>query len=290
MELQQIRYFLAVVEARNFTRAAERCHVSQPALTKAIKKLEAELDGPLLHRDRSGPQLTTLGELVLPRLRSLVRESDAVQDIAENHRRLEQVPLRLGVLRTIGPTRLAEHLQEFRARAPSVELEVRVLDHHALVTGLEEASLELVITNADVEKRDWMVMRLLYEERYLVVLPPEHGLAARKRIALRELAGERYIDRLACELRDQVTSLCASKGIELYASYRTADEAWIECLVRAGVGLALLPEHSIVSADTLRRELVEPRVTRTIALLRSAEHSSSPAAKALWDTLLTMEA
>ncbi|MCA9710873.1 MAG: LysR family transcriptional regulator [Myxococcales bacterium] len=286
MELQQIRYFLAVVEARNFTRAAERCHVSQPALTKAIKKLEAELDGPLLHRDRSGPQLTTLGELVLPRLRSLVRESDAVLEIAGNHRLLRQVPLRLGVLRTIGPARLAEHLQEFRTRAPSVELEVAVLDHHALVTGLEEASLELAITNADVEQRDWMVVRPLYAERYCVALPPGHALAERRRIALRELAGERYIDRLACELREQVASICAAQGIELYASYRSADEAWIECMVRAGVGLALLPEHSIVSADTVRRELVEPRVDRRIALLRSAEHPSSPAAKALWDTLL----
>ncbi len=286
MELQQIRYFLAVVDARNFTRAAERCNVSQPALTKAIKKLEAELDGPLLHRDRSGPQLTTLGELVLPRLRSLVRESDAVLDIAGDHRRLERVPLRLGVLRTIGPSRLAEQLQEFYARAPSVEIEIRVLDHQELVGGLEEASLELAITNADVDRRDWMIVRPLYEERYFVVLPPEHPLGERKRIALRELAGERYIDRLACELREHVSATCAAQGIELYACYRSADEGWIECMVRAGVGLALLPEHSIVSVDTLRRELVEPRVSRRIALLRSADHPSSPAAKLLWDTLL----
>lgn len=290
MELQQVRYFLAVVEARNFTRAAERCNVSQPALTKAIKKLEAELDGPLLHRDRSGPRLTTLGELVLPRLRALVRESDAVLDIASDHRRLERVPVRLGVLRTIGPVRLAEHLQRFHERAPSVELEVRVMGSRELVAGLEEASLELAITNADVEPRGWMIARPLYEEAYVVALPPGHGLAEREQVALRELAGERYIDRLACELRDRVTSVCTEKGFELYASYRSADEAWIECMVRAGVGLALLPEHSIVSSDTVRRELVDPRVQRTIALVRSADHQVSPAAKVLWDTLLAAKA
>lgn len=285
MELHQIRYFLAVHDTRNFTRAAERCSVSQPALTNGIKKLEKELDGPLFHRDRSGAKLTTLGELVLPRFRRLAQESASVLEIAENHRLLRNVPLRIGVLRTIGPTRLATFLEKFRQRAQGVELEIQVLSDEQLVTRLEEAALEVIITNVDVVPRDWAVVKNLYQERYVVVLPPAHPLASHDDIALFDLSGEPYIDRLACELRDKVAAACTRCGFELYATYRTENEAWIECLVRAGVGLALMPEHSLVSEDTIRRLLVDPAVTRTISMIRSADHPTSPAAKLLWETL-----
>lgn len=285
MELHQARYFLAVYETGNFTRAAERCRVSQPALTTAIKKLERELDGPVFHRDRGRARLTVLGQMVLPRFRRLVQESASIRDIADNHRLLKNVPLRIGVLRTIGPSRLAMYLEAFRARAPTVELEIQILPHEVLLGRVEETMLEVVITNATAALPGWAVTKVLYEERYVVVLPPGHPLADRRTIALAELSGQAYIDRLACELRETVTAACAERDFELYPTYRTENEAWIECLVRAGVGLALMPEHSLVSGDTTRRALVDPEVTRTISMIRSADHPTSPAAQLLWKTL-----
>lgn len=285
MELHQIRYFLAVHETRNFTRAAERCHISQPALTNAIKKLERELDGPLFHRDRSGAKLTTLGEMVLPRFRRLHQESESIRTIADNHRLLRNVPLRIGVLCTIGPIWLTRYLETFRRAAPAVELEIQVLPHESLVRRLEEAALEVIVSNVGTMTHDWAVVKEIYQERYMVALPPDHPLAAQDAVALAELAGEPYIDRLACELRDTVIRTCAERGVDLYASYRTENEAWIECLVRAGVGLALMPEFSLLSADTVRRSLIDPAVSRTISLIRSADHPTSPAAKLLWNTL-----
>lgn len=286
MELHQARYFLAVFEARNFTRAAERCSVSQPALTKAIKKLEDELGGPLFHRERGGAKLTTLGELVLPRFLRMVEECTTIGEIAGNHLALRQVPVRVGVLSTIGPGQLATHLEQFKRRAPGVELELHVMGQGPLITRLETAELELAVANRDLARQDWVVAKPLYEERYVVALPRGHRLEAKGQVSLRDLSGEPYIDRLACELRDAVGELCDADGIELYASYRTDREAWIECLVRAGVGVALLPEHSLVSDDTVRRPLCEPPVSRRVALLRSVEHALSPAARLLWDTMV----
>jgi len=282
MELHQIRYFLAVFETRNFTRAAERCNVSQPALTKAIKKLEAELDGPLFHRDRSGAKLTTLGEMVLPKCRRLFEDSSSISRIAGNHAHLRKVPLRIGVLQTIGPTRLAAYFQVFHNEAPEVELEVRILTHEQLVNGLEDATIEVAITNVDVVEKDWAVVKKMYQEAYVVALPTEHVLAEKEEVALIELDGQPYIDRLACELRESVAKVCEEKGFELYASYRTENESWIECLVAAGVGVALMPEHSLMSADTVRRPLVDPEVSRTISMVRCVDHPLSPAAKLLW--------
>jgi len=286
MELHQARYFLAVFEARNFTRAAERCHVSQPALTKAILKLEEELGGPLFHRERSGAKLTTLGERVLPRFLRLLEESAAIHELANDHLALRQVPVRVGVLATIGPAQLAAFLEQFKRRAPGVEIELHVLGQGPLLAKLEAADLELVVANHELATHGWLIARSLYRERYVVALPHGHRLESMDQVRLSDLSGERYIDRLACELRDAVCELCDARGIELYATYRTDREAWIECLVRAGVGVALLPEHSLVSHDTIRRPLCDPPVSRSIALLRSVEHAPSPAARLLWDTML----
>lgn len=286
MELTQARYFLAVVDAEHFTRAAERCNVSQPALTTAIKKLELELQGALFHRDRRGAKLTTLGTQVLPHAQRLVAASTAVAECAANHRRLKNVPLRVGVLSTMGPARLAAHLESYRARAPDVELELHIHRYDRLLTMLEEADLEVAITNVGTKPPDWLVHKPLYRERYFVLLPPEHPLASRSTISLSDLDGERYVDRSACELRDQVVQLCSEREVELYAGYRTDKEAWIECLVRAGIGFAFMPEHSIIASDALKRPLVDPEVHRQISILRSADRPVSPAARLLWDTLI----
>lgn len=285
MELHQVRYFLAVYEARNFTRAAERCHVSQPALTNAIKKLEAELDGPLFHRDRAGARLTVLGELVLPRFRRLAEDSQMVQQLAFNHRHVRRVPLRVGVLDTIGPAWLSTLLQSFRREAPEVELELHVGGHSRLLQDLEDGTIELAITNAHDLTRDWAVVTDIYRENYVVVLPTGDPLASEERVRLRDLAGKPYIDRLSCELRNTLAEACAEQGVELYPSFRTANEAWIECLVQVGMGLALMPEHSLLSADTVRRTLVEPALSRQISMVRSADRAASPAAKLMWRTL-----
>ncbi|MFK7929864.1 MAG: LysR family transcriptional regulator [Myxococcota bacterium] len=285
MELHQVRYFLAVFETRNFTRAAEHSHVSQPALTKAIKKLEEELGGPLFHRERSGAKLTTLGEMVLPRFMRLAEESASIREIAQNHQLLRKVPVRVGVLCTIGPHQLARYLDVFHRQAPHVEVEIRVMRQGPLIKRLEDAELEIAIGNADLATQPWLVVRRLYLEQYMVALPPAHPLTGRTTIALSDLHQQPYIDRMACELRDVVAEASSSRGVELYATYRSDREAWIECLVRAGIGVALLPEHSIVSDDTIRRPLEEPVVTRTIALMRSADNALSPAAKTLWQTL-----
>ncbi|AKF80127.1 LysR family transcriptional regulator [Myxococcus fulvus 124B02] len=288
MEMHQVRYFLAVSETHSFTRAAERCRVSQPTLTAAIKKLEGELGGPLLLRDRSGAKLTPLGRRVLPRLQRIEDENRSVALIAENHRRLKQVPLRVGVLNTIGPARLARDLAAFRAVAPGVEVELRIGTRDTVVQQLEEAEVDLVITHAAPPTPEWCVVAPLYEERYLVVLPPGHRLTAQDTVPLAALADEPYIDRLSCEMREQVGALCTSREVALYASYRTEREEWVQSLVAAGVGFAFMPEHSILPSQgsATARPLVDPVLQRTVSLMRSGDRTAPPAAKLFWRTLL----
>ena len=98
MEMHQVRYFLAVCDTLNFTRAAKRCHVSQPALTRAIKKLEEELGGPLFRRERTLTHLTDLGRMMKPHLAQSLACARAALVTAQDFRRLEKAPLNLGIM------------------------------------------------------------------------------------------------------------------------------------------------------------------------------------------------
>ena len=107
MEMHQVRYFLAMAKTLSFTRAAELCHVSQPALTTAIKKLETRLGSSLFHREGRSLLMTEFGRQMLPHLEQIVGQADAAETVAKNFRLLNQVPVRIGVMSTIGPMRVA---------------------------------------------------------------------------------------------------------------------------------------------------------------------------------------
>lgn len=108
MEMQQVRYFIALAKTLNFTRAAEQCKVSQPALTRAIQQLERELGGPLFHRERSNTHMSELGQMMLPYLESVETSAQAAMQAAKSSKKLENVTMTLGAMCTIGPQLVAD--------------------------------------------------------------------------------------------------------------------------------------------------------------------------------------
>lgn len=110
MEMHQIRYFLALCEELNFTRAAERCHVAQPSLTRAIKVLEEQLGGILFHRECGKTHLSELGRTVKPYLEQVYEETETVKRPARDFNRLRQTPLRLGLRCTIAPNQMLDFI------------------------------------------------------------------------------------------------------------------------------------------------------------------------------------
>src|ERR1700757_1711190 len=122
MEMHQIRYFLAVADALNFTRAAEQCSVSQPALTRAIQQLEEEMGGLLLRRERRLTHLTDFGRLLEPHLRQLAADADSAKTTAKRFLNLQQAQIRLGVMCTVGPARFIGFLAGFGAANPGCDI------------------------------------------------------------------------------------------------------------------------------------------------------------------------
>ncbi len=285
MEMHQVRYFLAAAKALSFTRAAELCHVSQPALTTAIKKLEAQLGSPLFHREGRQIALTEFGRRMQPHLSQIVEQERAAETVAKDFRLLNQVPIRFGVMSTIGPMRLAALMAAFEQNSPGVETAVRDGAPEALAALLDADELDIAIINPLDGLGENYRTEPLYTERYVVLLPPKHPLSARNALALRDLSGQPYVDRLACEMREMVMGVCEDMGVKLYARFRSEREDFVQAMVMANIGFAFMPEYSVTHPDSVRRPLVDPEVRRTISLITVPGRKHSPAVAAFIRTV-----
>jgi len=270
MELHEIRYFLAVTEARNFTAAARLCHVSQPALTRAIQKLEGEMGGLLFRRDRAGVALTDLGRLLLPHLQEVAARTEAARQSASRFLRLEGAELKLGVMCTIGPLRFIGFLNRFRGGHPGIETTLL----EATPARLGELLLEGTLDVAVMASRDGFDDRFrsipLYPERFVVACPLGHRFERRSEVAMRDMAGETYLSRINCEYQDHLSAALREVGVDVVRSYRSEREDWIQTMVAAGMGVCFLPEYSIIVPGLVMRPLVSPRVARQVCLVTVA--------------------
>lgn len=281
MEMFQVRYVLAAAKSLNFTKAAAQCNVSQPALTKAVKTLEAELGAAVFHREGKKILLSDFGRSLLPHLQHILHETEATRSLADNFRLLTKVPIRLGVMSTIGPVRLSRFLAKFQTDHPGVEVAVSESSAEDLKSRLENADLDLAVLNAMGDARDSFTVHDLYKERYVVIFPPEHRLAKLNAIKLADLSDEPYVDRLSCELREAVMAVCRDHNVTLYARFRSEREDWVQAMVLARIGFAFMPECSVTLPDLLQRPLIDPEVSRMISLLSVPGRPYSPATAAM---------
>lgn len=281
MEMFQVRYVLAAARLLNFTKAAAHCHVSQPALTKAVKTLEAELGAQVFHREGKKILLSDFGRSLLPHLQHILHETEATRNLADNFRLLNHVPVRLGVMSTIGPVRLSRFLAKFQGDHHGVEVAVTEASADDLKRQLENAALDLAVLNDMGDARGSFTVQQLYTERYVVIFAPDHRLANLNAIKLADLSGEPYVDRLSCELREMVMAVCEARNVTLYARFRSEREDWVQAMVLARIGFAFMPECSVTLPDLLQRPLIEPEVSRTISLLSVPGRPFSPATAAM---------
>ena len=289
MELQQIRYFRAIQEHGSFSRAAGECLVSQPALTAAIKKLETEIGSPLFYREGKRLVLTQLGRLLEPAFERALQGTENAHEIAHNFKLLRQAPLRVGVMSTIGPVRLARFLESFHRQHPGVELTVHDAALPSLLHDMESGELDLAVVSTPQPLGDAFRSEPLYVEPYVVVFAPGHRLERLEGIRLSDVNGEAYVDRLGCELRETVMAVCGQRKVELYAAFRSEREDWVESMALAGLGFAFMPRYSVRLAGLQQRPLLDPVVERTVLVVDVRGRHRVPAAKLFVEQLRTFQ-
>lgn len=277
MELHQIRYFLAVAELLNFTRAAERCNVTQPALSRAIQKLEEELGGQLIRRERGLTHLTDLGRLMLPHLERIADGAESAKTTAKSFMKLTDAPLRVGLMCTIGPLRAIGFLADFNRQHPGIAVTLKEAVPRQLCEMLMSGDLDLGIMAQAEPFDERLDVKPLYRERFVVALAPGHRLATKNAVRVTDLPGERYLSRINCEYRDHLQEVCDSQGVEIETGYRSEREDWIQTMVAAGMGICMMPEFSTTMPGIVTRPLTDPEVEREVAVVSVAGRRHSPA-------------
>jgi len=285
MEIQQIRYFLALSEDLNFTRAAERCGVSQPSLTRAIKRLEADLGAQLVRRERSRTHLTELGMKIKPKLARALALTDRAHIEAEEFSQMKTPKLSLGVMNTVGAGRLMSIINHLHQKFPQLKLTLRTASGKEVVEWLLAGEVDISLVGLP-EYHDLIAVHELYEERYMVAIPPEHHFARMNAVPFRELCKEKLVKRLNCEYMDFLNSTLSDcepgrqkEFEELTDSMDVVHEIEHEDLTRAmvnsGMGCAVVPEYLSNPTNLHMRPLIEPEISRTIgiATVRGRPHT-----------------
>ncbi|WP_265519641.1 LysR family transcriptional regulator [Nitratireductor luteus] len=289
MEMHEIRYFLAACRTLNFHRAAELANVTQPALTRAIQKLEAELGGLLFHRERNHVQLTDFGRLMRSHLEEILRRSEAAKETARGFLKLEAAPLALGVMCTIGPLRFVGFLNAFHERHPGIGITVIEGVPGRLTELLLEGKLDvaLMAQPGPFEKR--LRPESIYSERFGLAFCTGHPFEMRNMLHLSDVEGEPYLDRINCEYSHHIDVLCGERGIRITTAYRSEREDWIMAMVAAGMGVCFAPEFSVCLPGVCHRPVADPGVVREVSLVSVARRTSSPAVRAFTEAVCNYE-
>jgi LysR family transcriptional regulator, hydrogen peroxide-inducible genes activator len=288
MELHQLRYFVAVAQTGSFSRAAERCHVSQPSLSQQVIKLERRLGRRLFDRLGRRVVLTDAGRLLLDRATAIVAAVEDAQRRVRDADNLEGGRLAVGAIPTIAPYLLPRALKEFVRRHPAVELSVTEDVTRHLLAATAAGDLDLSLVALPVED-DRLHVEPLLTEPLLLALPPGHRLTRRRRVTADELREEPFIllGEMHC-LGEQVLSFCRANGCQPRIACRSAQISTIQALIALGQGVSLIPEMAR-RADPANgrsyRLLADGKPTRTIAAVWHRRRYHSPVAGWFLDTL-----
>jgi DNA-binding transcriptional LysR family regulator len=277
MEMHQVRYFLALAGTRNFTKAAEQCHVTQPSLTRAIKMLEEELGGLLLHRDRRNTHLTDLGQVMLPQFERMWTSLETAKTTAASLLNLKNAPLKLGLMCTIGPLRFAGFLSRIRSQQPGVQLSLIERKPSDLSTALHGGELDVAIMAQAADFDDRFRIEPLYRERFTVGFAAGHRYQQMNAVPMADMDGESYLIRANCEYFDQLKEARVASGATLRYAYKSEREDWIQAMAAAGLGICFIPAYSPVIAGLLTRPITEPEVSREVSIVTVAGRRHSPA-------------
>ncbi len=282
MEMHQVRYFLAVAEDLNFTKAAERCNVSQPALSRAIQALEQELGGPLFRRERSHTHLSELGRMVQPHLAEVFDNIKSATRLALDYARLKKTPLKLGIMSTIAPDQIIDLIAAVRTRHPGIELRLCDSDAKGLRARLIDGDLEVVIYALPGEEPDERAhMMPLFRERMVIAVGLGHRLANQSTVRVRDIDSENYIHRNNCEFAGYADAILAEQGVTCNPAYWSDRDDWTLAMVAAGLGFGFLPEHSAKHAGVVALPIVEPEFWRQVNLVSVRGRQHSPAVGAI---------
>ncbi len=282
LSLHALEQFVALARTKNFTRAAEELHLSQPALSRAIQKLEDQLGQPLFERKPREVLLTDLGELLHERAREILQlVEDTFSELAEAGRRGR---IRLGAIPTIAPYFLPAILSRFAELHPEVMVSVLEDTTEVLIKRCSLGEIDLAIVALPILARH-LEVEPLFDEELLLVLPAGHPLAKVKKLTMEVVEPHPFVmlNEAHC-LSENIASFCRQHSVQPVTVERTSQLATVQELVALDHGVSIVPEMARrldLSDRRVYRSFSGERPTRTVALMWNPARFQGKAVKAL---------
>ncbi len=273
MTITQLSYVLAVAENQNFTKAAEKCFVTQPTLSMQIQKLEDQLDIKIFDRSKKPIELTEIGSKIVTQAKNIVNESNRIQDIVDQQKGYIGGEFRLGIIPTVMPTLLPMFLKNFTNKYPKVKLKIEELTTEEIITRINDGHLDAAIAATPLEN-EMIKEQVLYYEPFVAYIPKDHRLSKHEKLNIEDLDID---DMLLLEdghcFRDGVINLCKTLKSQSDEKFQL-ESGSIETLLKLsneGLGMTLLPYlHTLDVNDNDKSNLHQfndPSPAREVSLI-----------------------
>ena len=285
MKLSALRYLVAFADQLSFSRAAERCHVSQPTLSVAIQNLEEELGVVLIERGKHQLVLTTIGERVVAQARKSLEEVQRIEAVAQSGVDPLQGSFRLGVIHTIGPYLLPQLIPALRQHAPGLTLYIEESMTALLADNLKYGTIDAAIVALpfDIPGID---THALYDEVFEVIVPKGHAWSGRQKISAAEIGGEDVLVLKAGNcFREQVLDACPEISHADGSMRQGHSIETIRAMVASGYGISVLPKSAL--SNLYSTDLIDaiafddPPPMRRVAIAWRRTYARVPVIKSL---------
>ncbi|MBE0670888.1 MAG: LysR family transcriptional regulator [Anaerolineales bacterium] len=278
MEIHQLTYFVAVAETGSFSRAAERCNITQPSLSQQIMKLEQELGEALFERLPRKVVLTDAGRILLPRAISILGDLQDIKHTLNQNVDAGHGLLHVGFIPTIAPFVLPRVIKRFSQEYPNAHLTVQEDITESLVRDLVDGKLDIGITSMPIHNKLIRTQELLTEP-LLVASSRKNDIITRASIRVKELDDFPFIalSEMHC-LGEQIQSFCHLQGLELKVVCDTSQLTTVQNCVAFGLGVSLIPRAMALSDTTNRityRTLSDTSPQRKIAAATRIDRTPS---------------
>ena len=284
MELRQLEYFVAVAEEANFTRAAERIHVAQPAVSAQIQRLERELGQPLLDRSRRTVRLTAAGEAALPYARAALAAVEDIHVAVEELTQLVRGTVAIGTV-TSHSVDIPSLLADFHADHPEVEITLSTDSSDTLIEMVRTGRLDAAIVSVGPgERPDGLEVEVVTDEAIAAAVSRTDELASRKIIRLTDLADRQLIALpVGAGIRHQFDAACAKAGVSPRVAFEASTPLALADLAERGLGVAIVPASVPRGRDGLHGLPIIPELRGRLVLVWRSGGPMSPAARVLVD-------
>jgi LysR family hydrogen peroxide-inducible transcriptional activator len=273
MTITQLLYVLAVAEHKNFTKAAQNCHVTQPTLSMQVQKLEEELNVQIFDRTKKPIELTSVGQKIVSQAKNIVAEAERINDIVDQEKGFIGGEFKLGIIPTIMPTLLPMFLKTYVKKYPKVKLKIEELTTEEIINRLQDGNLDGAIAATPLQI-DSIKERVLYYEPFVGYISPNHRLKFKIQIETSDLD---INDMLVLEdghcFRQGLLNLCKTKKEQELDNFQL-ESGSIEMLVKLvneGMGMTLLPYLNTLDLKDNEKEnlrlFVNPSPAREVSLL-----------------------